>query len=86
MHSSPNNYIPQHQFPGTVSDYFCKKGKIAAEKISLNARPIQLNVTDKASIAAASETIRTAYSCLDLLVNNAQYCLQESRAEHLKRC
>jgi len=48
-----------------------EKGKIAAEKIGPNARPLQLDVTDKASVAAASETIRTVYSSLDLLVNNA---------------
>lgn len=48
-----------------------EKGKTAADTIGTNAHPLQLDVTDKASIAAAAESIRTTYSRLDLLVNNA---------------
>lgn len=48
-----------------------EKGQMAAATIGPNAHPLQLDVTDKASIAAASESIRTAYGRLDLLVNNA---------------
>ncbi|MEL7589320.1 MAG: SDR family NAD(P)-dependent oxidoreductase [Prolixibacteraceae bacterium] len=48
-----------------------EKGKAAAETIGTNAHPLQLDVTDQASIAAAAESIQTAYGRLDLLVNNA---------------
>ena len=48
-----------------------EKGKAAAETIGPSAHPLQLDVTDKASITAASASIRTAYGYLDLLVNNA---------------
>jgi NAD(P)-dependent dehydrogenase (short-subunit alcohol dehydrogenase family) len=48
-----------------------EKGKTAAETIGENAHPLQLDVTDQASIAAAAESIKTAYAHLDLLVNNA---------------
>ncbi|SFW18871.1 SDR family NAD(P)-dependent oxidoreductase [Chitinophaga sancti] len=46
-----------------------ERGEVAAKEI--NAIPIQLDVTDPASIAAAAERIRTEFGRLDLLVNNA---------------
>lgn len=48
-----------------------EKGKAAVETIGVNVYPLQLDVTDQASIAAAAESIKAAYGCLDLLVNNA---------------
>ncbi|CAN5273845.1 SDR family NAD(P)-dependent oxidoreductase [soil metagenome] len=47
------------------------KGEAAAHKIGEGAIPIQLDVTNAASIAAAAERIRTQFGRLDLLVNNA---------------
>ena len=43
----------------------------AAKDIGAGAIALQLDVTDRASIAAAAERIRTEFGCLDLLVNNA---------------
>ena len=48
-----------------------KRGEAAAEEIGEGAVPLQLDVTDRASIAAAAERIRTEFGHLDLLVNNA---------------
>ena len=46
-------------------------GEAVTEGMEGNAKPIQLDVTDQASIAAAVEHIRSAYGRLDVLVNNA---------------
>ena len=48
-----------------------KRGVEAAGKIGAGAIPVQLDVTDRASIAEAAERIRTEFGRLDLLVNNA---------------
>jgi NAD(P)-dependent dehydrogenase (short-subunit alcohol dehydrogenase family) len=48
-----------------------EKGKAAAGEIGDGARPVQLDVTDAASIAGAVESIRADFGRLDLLVNNA---------------
>ena len=47
------------------------KGETAAAEIGERAAPVQLDVTDAASIAAAAERIRAEFGRLDLLVNNA---------------
>lgn len=47
------------------------KGEAAAARIGAGAVPVQLDVTDHASIAAAVEQVRTQFGRLDLLVNNA---------------
>lgn len=47
------------------------KGEKAAASIGPNARALALDVTDKASIAAAAERIRKELGRLDILVNNA---------------
>jgi NAD(P)-dependent dehydrogenase (short-subunit alcohol dehydrogenase family) len=48
-----------------------ERGETAAQKIGSGAIAIQLDVTDRASIAAAAKRIRTEIGRLDLLVNNA---------------
>ncbi|MGV3616479.1 MAG: SDR family NAD(P)-dependent oxidoreductase [Fimbriimonas sp.] len=48
-----------------------ERGEAAAREIGDGAIPIQIDVTDGASIAAAAERIRTEFGRLDLLVNNA---------------
>lgn len=48
-----------------------ERGEIAAEKIGAGATAIRIDVTDRASIDAAAETIRDRFGRLDLLVNNA---------------
>lgn len=48
-----------------------EKGETAARSVGEDARAIQLDVTDQASIAAAAERVRTEFGRLDVLVNNA---------------
>ena len=48
-----------------------ERGAAAAAEIGPGAIPIQIDVTDLASIAAAAERIRSEFGRLDLLVNNA---------------
>jgi len=47
------------------------RGAAAAKEIGPGAIALQLDVTDRASIAAATERIRKEFGRLDLLVNNA---------------
>ncbi|MFT3837874.1 MAG: SDR family NAD(P)-dependent oxidoreductase [Myxococcaceae bacterium] len=47
------------------------RGEEAARGVGPNAKPIQLDVIDRASIAAAAERISHEHGRLDLLVNNA---------------
>ena len=47
------------------------KGEAAAAQIGERAVPVQLDVTNAASIAAAAARIRAEFGRLDLLVNNA---------------
>lgn len=46
-------------------------GKQAAETVPGDVRPVQLDVTDDASVAAAVETVARESTRLDVLVNNA---------------
>ena len=48
-----------------------ERGEAAAKEIGTGAVPLQIDVTDGDSIAAAAERIRTERGHLDLLVNNA---------------
>ena len=71
------------------------RGEKAAKEIGPGAIALQLDVTDRASIADAAERIRKEFGGLDLLVNNAaisntrkgslslQECAQISRASNV---
>jgi hypothetical protein len=48
-----------------------ERGDAAAKEIGLGAVVLQLDVTDRVSIANAAERIRKEFGRLDLLVNNA---------------
>ncbi|HEY4949972.1 MAG TPA: SDR family oxidoreductase [Candidatus Acidoferrales bacterium] len=48
-----------------------QRGEAAAKEVGPDARALQLDVTDKASIAAAAQRIRKELGRLDVLVNNA---------------
>ena len=48
-----------------------ERGEAAATEIGSGAIPLQLDVTDRVSIATAEERIREDFGRLDLLVNNA---------------
>ena len=47
------------------------RGEVAAKEIGAGAIALQLDVTDRASIAAAAERIRKEFGRLDVLVQNA---------------
>jgi NAD(P)-dependent dehydrogenase (short-subunit alcohol dehydrogenase family) len=60
-----------HGFTVLVGSRNFERGEAAAKAIDGDARALQLDVTDHASIAAAVERIRKELGRLDVLVNNA---------------
>ncbi|MBV8139068.1 MAG: SDR family NAD(P)-dependent oxidoreductase [Deltaproteobacteria bacterium] len=60
-----------HGFTVMVGSRDRKRGEAAARTIDGDARALQLDVTDKASITAAAERIRKELGRLDVLINNA---------------
>jgi NAD(P)-dependent dehydrogenase (short-subunit alcohol dehydrogenase family) len=50
-----------------------ERGRTAAKEIGASTIAIQLDVTDKASIAVAAERIRKEFGRLDLLVNSGYF-------------
>jgi NAD(P)-dependent dehydrogenase (short-subunit alcohol dehydrogenase family) len=63
--------LAAHGFTVLVGSRNFERGEAAAKTIEGDARAIQLDVTDRASIAAAAERIRKELGRLDVLVNNA---------------
>src|SRR5215471_14261868 len=60
-----------HGFTVLVGSRNLERGEAAAKTIDGDARALQLDVTDQASITAAAERIRQELGRLDVLVNNA---------------
>jgi NAD(P)-dependent dehydrogenase (short-subunit alcohol dehydrogenase family) len=63
--------LAAHGFTVLIGSRNLERGEAAAKTIDGDARALQLDVTDKASIAAAAERIRNELGRLDVLVNNA---------------
>ena len=63
--------LATHGFTVLVGSRNLEDGQVAAKSVADDARAIQLDVTDQASIAAAAERIRDELGRLDVLVNNA---------------
>ena len=60
-----------HGFTVLVGSRNLGHGETAAKSVGADARALQLDVTNQASIAAAAERIRNELGRLDVLVNNA---------------
>jgi len=60
-----------HGFTVLVGSRNFEKGQTAAKSIGVDARAVQLDVTDHKSIAAAAERIRKEFGRLDVLIQNA---------------
>ena len=60
-----------HGFTVLVGSRNLARGEAAARTLEGDARPLQLDVTDQASITAAAEHIRKELGRLDVLINNA---------------
>jgi NAD(P)-dependent dehydrogenase (short-subunit alcohol dehydrogenase family) len=63
--------LAKHGFTVLVGSRDLARGETAARSVGPDARAIQLDVTDQASIAAASRRIEDEIGRLDVLVNNA---------------
>jgi len=60
-----------HGFTVLVGSRNVERGEAAAREVGPDARPLQLDVTDQTSIAAAAGRIRNEFGHLDVLVQNA---------------
>lgn len=63
--------LAEHGFTVLVGSRDLGRGQTAARSVAADARAVQLDVTDQASIAAAARQIRDELGRLDVLVNNA---------------
>jgi NAD(P)-dependent dehydrogenase (short-subunit alcohol dehydrogenase family) len=63
--------LAAHGFTVLVGSRNLENGESAAKSVGTDARALQLDVTNQASIAAAAERIRNELGRLDVLVNNA---------------
>ncbi len=63
--------LASHGFTVLVGSRNLERGETAAKSVGADARAVQLDVTNGASIAAAAERIRNEFGRLDVLVNNA---------------
>lgn len=73
--------LAAHDHTVLVGSRSLARGEEAAKTVGGDARAIQLDVTDRASIAGAAERIAREYGRLDLLVNNA--AISNTRKEQL---
>ena len=60
-----------HGFTVLVGSRDFERGEAAAKEVGPDARALQLDVTNRASITAAAERVRNEFGRLDVLVQNA---------------
>jgi NAD(P)-dependent dehydrogenase (short-subunit alcohol dehydrogenase family) len=60
-----------HGFTVLVGSRNFERGEAAAREVGPDAHPLQLDVTDPASITAAAERVRVEFGRLDVLIQNA---------------
>lgn len=63
--------LAEHGFTVLVGSRSFERGEAIVKSVGADARTVQLDVTNQASIAAAAERIRQEFGRLDVLVNNA---------------
>ncbi len=73
--------LTTHGFTVLVGSRRFERGEAAAREVGPDARALQLDVTDAASIAAAAERIGSELGRLDVLVNNAAISNTSKRPE-----
>ena len=77
--------LAAHGFTVLVGSRDLEHGETAAKSVGADARALQLDVTNQASVAAAAERIRNELGRLDVLVNNSGFRMRESRAGRFRR-
>src|SRR5579859_3353284 len=63
--------LAAHGFTVLVGSRNFENGQTAAKSIGADAHAVQLDVTDRESVAAAAERIRKEFGRLDVLIQNA---------------
>src|ERR1700739_666846 len=63
--------LAAHGFTVLVGSRNLERGEAAAKEVGPDARALQLDVTDQASITAAAARVRNEFGRLDVLVQNA---------------
>ena len=63
--------LVSHGFTVLVGSRDFERGEAAAKEVGSDARALQLDVTNRASITAAAERVRNEFGRLDVLVQNA---------------
>lgn len=76
--------LAAHCFVVLVGSRNLELGEKVAKSVAVDARALQVDVTDQASVAAAAERIRNELGRLDVLVNNAGVSHTGQRGRSLK--
>ncbi len=73
--------LAAHGFTVLVGSRDLERGEAAAKEVGPDARALQLDVTDQASITAAAERVHTEFGRIDVLVQNAAISNTKKRPE-----